>query len=64
MKQFGRKLTTGRFSTRRELLDRIGFLYYSTACNVSQIAKSCGVSETVVHKLIDSHQLTRRPDNA
>ena len=42
-----------------EMKEKINFLYYETACNVSMIAKNLGISETTAAKYIG-----RRPEEA
>ena len=51
----GRRKTTGRFDTREELEERVLYLYHATDNNMSQIAKTCQVSQPVVSKIIDAN---------
>jgi len=37
--------TTGRFGTRKELVERILFLYQDPTCSNARIARNCNVSE-------------------
>ena len=41
-----------------EMKEKINFLYYETACNVSMIAKNLGIGETTAAKYIG-----RRPED-
>ena len=58
----GRPKTTGRFRTRREMLERIYFLWTSTSCNQAAIARNCRVSGTTVSKLIDKLGIEKDED--
>jgi len=48
----GRPKTTGRYATREELEESALQFYYESTQNVSQIAKTCGVSDQTVHTII------------
>ena len=48
----GRKLTTGRFSTRKELEEYIWMLWTETELKQAQIARNARVSETTVANII------------
>jgi hypothetical protein len=50
----GRGLTTGRFNTRKELVDKILFLHEDTSCSCARIARNCEISETTVAKIIEN----------
>lgn len=58
----GRPLTTGRFETRAELLERIRFLWQDTSCNQATIARNCHVSPPVVGKIIDARSWNKSDD--
>lgn len=49
----GRKVTTGKFATREELIQNVHFYYYETRQKQSQVAKTCQVSETTVAKILE-----------
>lgn len=51
----GRKILTGRFNTRCELVRQVLFLYYQTGCNMSQIGRNVQISQGLVSKLIDEY---------
>jgi hypothetical protein len=50
----GRQLVTGNFNTRKELVERVLFLYHDTACNMSQIGRSCGVTQATVNSIVEN----------
>lgn len=52
----GRPKTTGRFNTRRELVDRVRHLYFQTDMSVSSVARNCGVSQTTANNIIESKE--------
>ena len=52
----GRKLTTGRFDTREELVQKTQFLYYETSCSAAKVAANCKVSENTIHNILNAHK--------
>lgn len=56
----GHKLTTGRFDTREELVDKIIFLYNDTSCSNPMIACNCKISETTVARIIKREMKQKR----
>jgi len=50
----GRKLTTGRYSTVDELYQNVSFYYYETKQNITQVARTTGVSTATVQKILRS----------
>jgi predicted XRE-type DNA-binding protein len=50
----GRKITTGRFNTREELVRHVEFLYKHTSCKISQIARNSQVSDATVSNIIEN----------
>ena len=50
----GRKPTTGKYQTREELEKFVRFFYFETGQCQAQVARTCGVSELVVDKIIRS----------
>jgi len=58
----GRPKTTGRFDTRRELLERIRYLWEDTSCNQSTIARNCRVSAPTVSLIIDRTEWKKSDD--
>lgn len=48
----GRKLTTGRYETRNDLVDTVWRLYKNTDANQSAIAKITKVSESTVATIL------------
>lgn len=55
MKQTGRPLTTGRYETRKELVERVLHLYYKSKFNVSmnRIASICRISSATVCAIVE-----------
>ena len=51
-----RPKTTGRFRTRRELVEKIHFLWTVTSCNQSTIARNCRVSQPTICNIIDEKE--------
>jgi len=51
----GRRKTTGKFDTREQLAEYACFKYFSSECNVAQIARQCKVSPGVVDSLVNEH---------
>lgn len=52
----GRRRTTGRFDTREELLERVWFYHLYTDLPDAGIARSVGVSSTLVSKILASKE--------
>ncbi|MCP4528632.1 MAG: hypothetical protein GY833_22360 [Aestuariibacter sp.] len=52
-----RKLKSGRFDSRQELIEFISEKYFHTAMQQAEIARLCQVSETTVANLIESQEL-------
>jgi predicted XRE-type DNA-binding protein len=52
-KRKGRKLTTGRFDTREQLVEMIVFLWQHTSCRQALIARNCQVSEATVSNIVN-----------
>lgn len=57
-----RPKTTGRFSTRRELLERVRFLWQETSCHQAAIARACQVSDTTIHNIIKDREWKKVED--
>jgi len=55
----GRKGTTGKYDTREELIHNVNFFYYQTNQTQAQVARTCGVLETVVKGILQ----TRKKNN-
>lgn len=51
----GRKTATGKYNTRKELIESVLFFYYKTQQCQSQVARTTGVSEGVVAYILDNH---------
>jgi len=49
----GRGRTTGCFKTRKELVDKVLFLYKNTSSSLNRIATHCEVSNTTVANIIE-----------
>ena len=56
-KKRGRKLTTGKYATREELIHNVHFYYYETSQKQSQVAKTCQVSEATVAKILERKRI-------
>ena len=48
----GRRLTTGRFKTRDELIENVNFMYWDGERSIADCARNSRVSETIASKLI------------
>ena len=57
-----RHKTAGRFRTRGELIHRIKFLWCYTSCNMSQIARNCGISVPTVSTIISEREWEKTDD--
>jgi len=47
-----KRLATGKFKNRQELVDHILSLYYDTSCSVARIARNSQVAEPTVSNII------------
>ncbi len=56
----GRKVATGNFKSREELIKRIVHLYYNTPDAVRVIAMQCGVSFTTVNTILNDNVPIRK----
>ena len=56
MKTKGRKPTTGKFATRDELEQSVIFYYRKTGQHQAQVARTCGVSEGVVARILEAQK--------
>jgi DNA-binding transcriptional regulator LsrR (DeoR family) len=52
MKKRGRSPTTGKFQTRKELVNAVCFYYHKTNQHQAQVARTCQVSEGTVARII------------
>jgi len=50
----GRRLTTGRFDTRQELLEFVWREYTNTSRSVAQVARAARISEATAHKILNN----------
>lgn len=57
----GRKLTTGCYTTREGLVEKVHWLYRHTTSSMVQIARHCEVSTGTVQKIIDREQPESEP---
>ena len=48
-----RDLTTGRFDSRKELEEKVKFLYLNTNMSMAEVGQNVEVSETTVRNIID-----------
>lgn len=66
----GRPHTTGRFATRRELVEKIKFLYETTNLSMNAIAKNVHISPITCGKIVDDFdaamevQVSKKPRRA
>ena len=54
-KSRGRRKAIGKYESREELIRWVLFFYYTTDQNQSQVARTCGVSQYTVSRIISEH---------
>ncbi len=48
-------MITGRFKTRKELVEKAIYLYYNTDCTINHIADNAEVSHNVIDRIITKY---------
>lgn len=54
LKRSGRRMTTGRFDTREELVEKVKFLHEHTSCSLSDIARNTEISVGTVSRILSN----------
>ena len=52
----GREKATGKYETNKELIRWALFFYYESGQSQTQVARTCGVSQTTVNNIISNNQ--------
>jgi len=52
----GRKVTTGKYKTRDELVQNVHFFYHHSGQNQAQVARTTGVSDATVANILRSRK--------